>query len=60
MKSFVIQGEFKAGRRWESFTRTVESQNEKNAAEKTYSVIGSRHRLKRNLIRINKIEEVAE
>jgi large subunit ribosomal protein LX len=55
-KAFQIIGTFKAGRSWERFTKKVSSNNEKNAAEKLYSLIGSEHGLKRNLIRIESIE----
>jgi len=55
IKNFQIMGSFKAGRSWERFTKKVSSNNEKNAAEKLYSLIGSEHGLKRNLIRIESI-----
>ncbi len=55
-RMFRITGSFKAGRSWERFTKKVVSNNEKNAAEKLYSLIGSEHGLKRNLIRIEAIE----
>jgi large subunit ribosomal protein LX len=54
-KNFQITGLFKAGRSWERFTKKVSSNNEKNAAEKLYSLIGSEHGLKRKLIRIESI-----
>ncbi|MGZ4926242.1 MAG: 50S ribosomal protein L18Ae [Halobacteriota archaeon] len=59
-KTFQITGSFKAGRSWERFTKKVASNNEKNAAEKLYSLIGSEHGLKRKMIRIEsvKAEEV--
>ena len=56
-KTFRISGSFRAGRSWEQFTKKVVSNNEKNAAEKLYSLIGSEHGLKRNLIRIESIED---
>jgi large subunit ribosomal protein LX len=59
MNDFIIKGSFKAGAKWEKFTKTVTSNNEKNAVEKTYSIIGSQHKLKRNQIRIDKVEEVS-
>ena len=55
IKNFQITGSFKAGRSWERFTKKVSSNNEKNAAEKLYSLIGSEHGLKRNLVRIESI-----
>jgi len=57
MKTFQVKGTFKAGIAWEQFTKVIESQNEKNAVDKVYSIFGSKHGLKRNLI---KIESVAE
>jgi len=56
-KNITISGTFKAGSNWERFTKTVSSQNKKNAIEKVYSLIGSEHGLKRNLIRIVEVEE---
>jgi large subunit ribosomal protein LX len=50
METYVISGKFKAGRSWEIFTKKVTSQNEKNAREKVYSLVGSEHGLKRNNI----------
>jgi large subunit ribosomal protein LX len=55
-KTFQITGSFKAGRSWERFTKKVSSNNEKNAAEKLYSLIGSEHGLKRKMIRIESVE----
>jgi large subunit ribosomal protein LX len=55
-KTFQIMGSFKAGRSWERFTKKVSSNNEKNAAEKLYSLIGSEHGLKRRMIRIESVE----
>ena len=49
-------GSFKAGRSWERFTKKVSRNNEKNAAEKLYSLIGSEHGLKRRMIRIESVE----
>ncbi|MGB8311927.1 MAG: 50S ribosomal protein L18Ae [Halobacteriota archaeon] len=58
MKKFKVKGTFKAGRSWERFSKKIMSNNEKNAAEKLYSLIGSEHGLKRNLIRIEAIESL--
>jgi large subunit ribosomal protein LX len=57
MKNFQIKGSFKAGVAWERFTKKVESQNEKNALDKVYSVFGSKHGIKRNFIKIESIAE---
>ena len=57
MKNFVVKGKFKAGNTWENFTKKVESQNEKNATDKVYSIFGSRHGIKRSQIQIESIAE---
>ncbi|WP_342305262.1 50S ribosomal protein L18Ae [Methanolobus sp. ZRKC5] len=57
MKTFQVKGTFKAGVAWEKFTKVIESQNEKNALDKVYSLFGSKHGLKRNLIKIESINE---
>jgi large subunit ribosomal protein LX len=58
MKAFQVKGTFKSGVSWSKFTKTVESQNEKNALDKVYSIFGSKHALKRNYIKIDDISEV--
>ncbi len=57
MKNFVVKGKFKAGNTWENFTKKIESQNEKNATDKVYSVFGSRHGIKRSQILIESVAE---
>ncbi|MBN1134008.1 MAG: 50S ribosomal protein L18a [Methanosarcinaceae archaeon] len=58
MKNYVVKGTFKAGHDWETFTKKVESQNEKNACENVYSIFGSKHGIKRYLIKIDSVAEV--
>lgn len=57
MKSFIVKGKFKAGNTWENFTKKIESQNEKNATDKTYSIFGSKHRVKRSQVQIESVAE---
>ncbi|SFM54988.1 50S ribosomal protein L18Ae [Methanolobus profundi] len=57
MKTFQVKGTFRAGIAWEKFAKTIESQNEKNALDKAYSLFGSQHGLKRNMIKIESITE---
>lgn len=58
MKTYIIEGDFKIGKKWQHFKKTIQSNNEKNALEKIYSLLGSKHRMKRNQIKINAIKEV--
>lgn len=60
MKEFIVSGMFRAGSSREQFEKTVSSQNKKNAIEKVYSLLGSEHGLKRNLIEIAEIRESGE
>lgn len=57
MKNYIVKGTFKAGQKWEPFTKNLESQNEKNAQEKVYSIFGSKHNIKRFLIKIDSVIE---
>ena len=55
---YVVRGTFRVGRReWRKFTKEIEAPNERVAIERVYSLIGSNHQMKRNLI---EIEEVLE
>jgi large subunit ribosomal protein LX len=56
VSKFEIKGKYKGGlvgKTWLPFSKVVESQNEKNAVNKVYSLMGSEHGLKRNLITID-------
>lgn len=57
MKSFIVKGTFKAGKDWEKYTKNVESQNEKNAREKVFSIFGSKHGIKRYQVKIDSVTE---
>jgi large subunit ribosomal protein LX len=58
--NFIVKGTFKAGLKWERFTKRITSPNKNNAQEKIYSLLGSEHGLKRSLIKIESIEEEAQ
>lgn len=59
MKAYEIKGQFRASvRRWQPFTMEVASADEAAAVEKTMALIGSRHRVKRPLVKIEKITSV--
>lgn len=57
---FEVKGKFRKAKKWQPYTKKVEAQNERMAMEKTYSLIGSNHKIKRNLIEINSIGQVEE
>ncbi len=61
MSEFIINGKFRTehiGKNWRPFSKVVNSQNENNARELVYSLLGSEHGLKRNLIKIDEVNEV--
>ncbi len=58
MKSFEVHGTFRMGDRMQKFTKIISGMNEKSVIEKLYCDLGSRHRVKRNNIKIIKIEEI--
>ena len=57
---YIVKGFFKIGKEWKKFTKVVSAHNEKFAVEKTYSILGSNHKVKRNLIKIEEVEEISE
>ncbi|MDF2954582.1 MAG: Ribosomal protein L20A [Candidatus Alkanophagales archaeon MCA70_species_2] len=55
MPRYLVEGEFRASKKWQKFRKEVESLSEKLAIEKVLSIMGSKHRLKRNMIRIKSV-----
>ncbi len=61
MSNFEIKGRYKGGligKTWLPFSKVVDSQNEKNAVNTVYSLMGSQHGLKRDLIKIDEVKTV--
>ncbi len=58
MPLFKVKGVFRKPLRKVPFYISVEASSEKIALEKAYSLIGSRHRVKRENIKILSLEEV--
>ncbi len=56
--NFIVKGSFRAGRRWEPFTKSVEAPSERVAVEWTYSLLGSQNGVKRNFVKIESVEEM--
>jgi large subunit ribosomal protein LX len=59
VKTYHIRGEFKKRKRKIAFGKYVRALNVEDALEQVYSVIGSKHRVKRNVIYI-KQEDIKE
>jgi large subunit ribosomal protein LX len=52
-----VKGTFKAGQKYEPFTKKITTLNKNLASEKVFSLLGSEHRLRRRLINIVSVEE---
>jgi large subunit ribosomal protein LX len=53
VKTFYIRGEFKKGNKTIPFGKYVRAMTEKDAIEHVYNLLGSKDRVKRNLISID-------
>ncbi|MDM7934914.1 MAG: 50S ribosomal protein L18Ae [Methanothrix sp.] len=61
MGIFEIKGRYKGGlhhKTWLPFSKVVEGHNERVATDRVYSLMGSEHGLKRDLIRIDEVKAV--
>jgi len=59
MKAFRITGTFKMGMlKNQKFTKEVLADNQNKAKEKIFSELGSKHKSKRSLIVIGKVQEI--
>ena len=59
-KIFKIHGKFVMGDNSQIFTKELKAINEKDIQEKIYSEFGSKHRINRNQIKFDKIEEITK
>ncbi len=55
---FEISGRFKTSDGWQPFRKIVDASTERFAVEKVYSLIGSNHKIKRHLVKIEEIRQV--
>ncbi|WFN34734.1 50S ribosomal protein L18a [Methanogenium sp. S4BF] len=53
--NFEITGKYRERDVWKPFNKVIVAPNEKVAEERAFTVIGSKHRLKRNYIKIKTI-----
>lgn len=58
-KAYRVEGTFYMKNKWQPFKKEVVSDDESSAEEKALSLIGSHHRVKRKMIRIEDIVELA-
>ena len=57
---YDVKGTFRMGEDWMPFAKTVAAPNEKQARERTFAIIGSKHNLKRRYIRVDSVTPAAK
>jgi large subunit ribosomal protein LX len=55
-KLFEIKGTFRMGKDWKPYKKVISAPNEKQARERTFAIIGSKHNLKRKYIKIDDVK----
>lgn len=60
MKIYRIEGRFLMGKIWQPFSKEVIGNDENEAKERLFSILGSRHRVKRRMIKVEAIREVSK
>ena len=55
LQKYKIEGTFFEKDCWKPYSKVISAPNEKQAYERTYAIIGSKHRLKRQYIKINSV-----
>lgn len=59
-QSYRVEGTFQMDGKWRPYNKVIAAPNEKQARERIYTLLGSKHRLKRREIRVAKVEAQAE
>ena len=57
-QKFEVKGTFLMGEDWMPYTKVIAAPNEKQAQERTFAVIGSKHNLKRRYIKVDAVKAV--
>ncbi|HII76636.1 MAG: 50S ribosomal protein L18Ae [Methanoregulaceae archaeon PtaU1.Bin059] len=54
-QKYEVKGDFRMGDEWRPYAKVVEAPNAAQAKERTFALIGSKHRLKRSYITVQSI-----
>jgi large subunit ribosomal protein LX len=57
-QKFEVKGTFLMGEDWAPYTKIIAAPNAKQATERTFAVIGSKHNLKRRYIKVDAVKLV--
>lgn len=58
LPEFEVRGVMKIGDAWKPYIKVISAPNEEQARERIYTLMGSKHRLKRRLIKIESVKGV--
>ena len=53
---YRVEGTFQMDGKWRPYTKVVPAPSEELAQERVYTILGSKHRLKRREIRVGKVQ----
>jgi len=54
-RNYQVEGTFQMDGKWRPYEKVVSAPNKEQARERIYTLLGSKHRLKRREIRVGKI-----
>ena len=57
-QKFEVKGSFLMGEDWMPYTKVIEAPNANQAKERTFTIMGSKHNLKRRYIKIDAVKAV--
>ena len=55
-QSYRVEGTFRINGEWRPYMKVISAPNEEQAKERVYTIMGSKHRLKRRDIQVGKVE----
>lgn len=55
---FEVSGSVKMDNAWRNYKKIVDAPSDQLARERYYTIIGSKHHVKRNAIRINAVKKI--
>jgi large subunit ribosomal protein LX len=57
-QKFEVKGTFRMGEDWMPYTKVIAAPNENQAKERAFTLMGSKHKLKRRYIKIDAVKAV--
>ncbi|ADN49440.1 50S ribosomal protein L18Ae [Vulcanisaeta distributa] len=60
VRIYRVTGRMRIGMQWQRFSLELLATKPSEAVEKAYSELGSRHKLKRSMIRIEEVREISK